>query len=180
MESSTKNWQRIVIWVIAFVLTFGTLGFYFMIIMQNNNKQNPADVLSQAAEKELPVDPTAYKVDGTVTELQKTDLTVGSGTEVKAGDRLRVHYKGTLAQTGAKFDSSYDNGEPIEFVLDNLIEGWKQGIPGMKEGGKRRLVIPAAMGYGDQVLPGIPANSDLVFDIELLMVNPPQTEQTVE
>lgn len=174
MESSTKNWQRIVIWVIAFVLAFGTLGFYFMIILQNNDQQkSPQDITSQK-EQELPVDPTAYKVDGDVTELQKIDLVEGTGAEAKPGDRLRVHYKGTIAQTGVKFDSSYDRGEPIEFSLDELIQGWKDGIPGMKEGGKRRLIIPSDLAYGSQGNQGIPPDSDLVFEIELLAVNPTQ------
>lgn len=175
MESSTKNWQRIVIWVIAVVLTVGTLGFYFMLILQNNSQQDATNQTQNTQqEKELPVDPTAYKVDYDVLQLEKHDLVVGTGAEAKAGDTLRVHYKGTLAKTGQKFDSSYDNGEPIEFALDELIQGWKEGIPGMKEGGKRRLVIPSELAYGAQEAPGIPANSDLVFEIELLAVNPPQ------
>ncbi|HEU5187154.1 MAG TPA: FKBP-type peptidyl-prolyl cis-trans isomerase [Candidatus Saccharimonadales bacterium] len=175
MESSTKNWQRIVIWIIAFVLAFGTLGFYFMIILQNNNQQKSLqDVTKQNNEKELPMDPTAYKVDGDVTELQKIDLVEGTGPEAKLGDRLRVHYKGTIAQTGAKFDSSYDRGEPIDFALDELIQGWRDGIPGMKEGGKRRLIVPSELAYGSQGGQGIPPDSDLVFEIELLSVNPPQ------
>lgn len=178
MESSTKNWQRIVIWVIAFVLAFGTLGFYFMIILQNNDQQKALQQPSDQKQEDLPVDTTAYKVDGDVTELQKVDLVEGTGAEAKPGDRLRVHYKGTIAQTGAKFDSSYDRGEPIEFALDQLIQGWKDGIPGMKEGGKRRLIVPSELAYGSQGNQGIPPDSDLVFEIELLAVNPPEAAQT--
>ena len=118
------------------------------------------------------IDPTAFKVEGKVDKLQITDLTEGAGDEVKAGDTLTVHYKGTLAQTGAKFDSSYDRGEPATFPLTGVIQGWQEGMPGMKVGGKRRLVIPAAMAYGDTAQKGIPANSDLVFEIELIAINP--------
>lgn len=175
MESYTKNWQRIVIWIIAIVLTVGTLGFYFVIIMQNNKKPTAVDQ-SQTSQtnneptEELKVDPSAYIVEGDITELKIEDVAVGSGEEVKPGDNVKVHYKGTIAQTGQKFDSSYDRGEPIEFGLDGVIVGWQEGIPGMKVGGKRRLIIPSEMAYGAQSVAGIPANSDLVFEVELLDV----------
>lgn len=179
-ESHTKPWQRIAIWVITLAMAFGSIGFYFLIIMQNGQTQNTTANASQSTNKNEPeakVDPTAFKVDGPVTTLQKTDLKVGDGAEVKAGDVIVAHYKGTLAKTGAKFDSSYDRGEPITISLGGVIQGWQEGVPGMKVGGKRRLVIPAAMGYGAQASGSIPANSDLVFEIELLGVNPPQPNQ---
>lgn len=176
--SHTKNWQRIAIWVITIAMAVGSLGFYFLIILQNGQQQSAAQQTEQTASdtpaEELKVDDTAFKVDGDVTQLQVVDLVTGTGDEVKAGDTIRFHYKGTIAQTGVKFDSSYDRGEPITYPLTNLIKGWQDGIPGMKVGGKRRLVIPAELGYGAQESPGIPANSDLVFEIELLAVNPPQ------
>jgi len=169
--------QRVTIWVIAIVMTVGTLGAYFLIILQNNDATKQAPTAQQQTQpKQLPVDPTAYKVEGKVNELQKTDLTVGTGDEVKVGDKIRVHYKGTLATTGQKFDSSYDRGEPADLTLDenNLIKGWVEGLPGMKVGGKRRLVIPANLGYGERGSSdgSIPPNTDIVFEIELLAVNP--------
>lgn len=175
MENHTKNWQRIVIWAIILATAFGSVGFYFLIIMQNG-QQNAVQQSVQEVnpDKGGTVDPTAFKVDGDVTELQKTDLVVGTGAEVKAGDTIRFHYKGTIAQTGVKFDSSYDRGEPITYPLTSLIQGWQDGIPGMKVGGKRRLVIPSELGYGAQASGSIPANSDLVFEIEVLAVNPTQ------
>jgi peptidylprolyl isomerase len=174
MQSHTRNWQRIVIWVITLAMAFGSIGFYFLIIMQNNNGQQSAaaDTTQSTPAEEGKVDPTAFKVDGDVTQLQVTDLKVGDGQEVKAGDTIRFHYKGTIAQTGVKFDSSYDRGEPLEYSLNGLIQGWQEGIPGMKVGGKRRLVIPSELGYGAQASGSIPANSDLVFEIEVLAIIP--------
>lgn len=108
-----------------------------------------------------------------VAALQKIDLVVGTGAEVKAGDTVSVHYTGAIAATGEIFQSSKDFGtEPITFPLGGVIKGWTDGIPGMKVGGTRRLVIPAAQAYGATPPPGsgIPANADLVFDVELVAV----------
>ncbi|MCU0667136.1 MAG: FKBP-type peptidyl-prolyl cis-trans isomerase [Patescibacteria group bacterium] len=106
-----------------------------------------------------------------VTELKTEDLQVGAGAEAKAGDTVTVDYVGVLAKTGAGFDNSIDRGQPATFGLDQVIAGWQQGIPGMKEGGKRRLYIPAALAYGEQSPSAlIPANSDLVFDVTLIKV----------
>lgn len=173
--SHTKKSTRIIIWVIAIVMALGFVGSYFLVILENENaKKQQADQTSQTTQPqaELPVDPSAYKVEGKVEKLETTDLTTGSGDEAKAGDTVKVHYKGTLAQTGQKFESSYDTGEPIEISLSQVIAGWQEGIPGMKVGGKRRLVIPADKAYGDQAGGSIPANSDLVFEVELLGVTP--------
>ncbi len=108
-----------------------------------------------------------------VSKLEKIDTVVGTGVEVKAGATVSVHYTGAVAATGVIFQSSKDFGtEPITFPLANVIKGWTDGIPGMKVGGTRRLVIPAAMAYGATPPPGsgIPANADLVFDVELIAV----------
>lgn len=182
MAVTKKTVQRITIAIIAVVMTVGTLGAYFIVILQNNEQQDIASQ-TQPEKKQLTVDPTAYKVEGKVSELQKTDLTEGTGdAAVKVGDTIRVHYKGTLAQTGEKFDSSYDRGEPADLTLDedHVIKGWVEGIDGMKVGGKRRLVIPSELGYGgaDMSAAGIPANSDLVFEVELVAINPPQQADT--
>jgi len=150
--------------------------------MQNGQQQNATANTSTSSQQSSTtqsggtdkVDPTAFKVNGPVKQLQKVDLKVGEGAEVKSGDTITVHYKGTIAQTGVKFDSSYDRGEPITFALSGVIKGWQDGVPGMKVGGKRRLIIPAADAYGAQAAGSIPANSDLVFEIELLAINPPQ------
>ena len=106
-----------------------------------------------------------------INELIIEDIEVGSGDECPSGATVEVHYKGTLMD-GTVFDSSYDRGESINFPLGNLIQGWQEGIPGMKVGGKRKLTIPYMKAYGERGVPGaIPAKSDLVFEIELLGVS---------
>jgi FKBP-type peptidyl-prolyl cis-trans isomerase len=100
-----------------------------------------------------------------VDELKIIDLEVGTGEEVKASDTITFDYTGALAKDGTIFESSLDGGQSVTFALSDLIKGWQEGIPGMKVGGKRRLLIPAANAYGETARDGIPANSDLVFDI---------------
>jgi FKBP-type peptidyl-prolyl cis-trans isomerase FkpA len=108
------------------------------------------------------------------TELQIIDDAAGTGKAAAAGDTVRVHYTGTL-MNGTKFDSSRDKGTPFDFKLGTgaVIKGWDQGVVGMKVGGKRRLVIPQALGYGEAGSPpNIPPKAGLKFDIELLELNP--------
>ena len=102
--------------------------------------------------------------------LEVWDVKVGTGAEVRPGDQVKVHYTGWLADITAKqFDSSVVRGEPIEFPLNGVIKGWQQGIPGMKVGGVRRLIIPPDLGYGTRGAgASIPPNSTLVFEVELL------------
>lgn len=106
-----------------------------------------------------------------VAELEIIDVEVGSGEPVQAGATITAHYTGALVKSGIIFQSSHDFGKAISFGLDQVIAGWTQGVPGMKAGGTRRLVIPAEMAYGAaSPAPNIPANSDLVFDIELVAI----------
>ncbi len=111
-------------------------------------------------------------------KLEITDATVGKGPEVKNGDTISVHYTGTL-KDGSKFDSSRDRNTPFEFqVGGRVIDGWNKGVIGMKAGGKRKLVIPWQMAYGEAgAPPKIPPRSDLLFDIELLKILPPKPPQ---
>jgi len=104
-----------------------------------------------------------------IPTLQKQDTTVGTGAEVKPGDTVTVDYTGAVAATGVIFQSSLDTGQPVSFPLGSVIAGWTDGVPGMKVGGTRRLLIPAAQAYGANppAGSGIPANADLVFDITL-------------
>lgn len=102
-------------------------------------------------------------------KLQVTDEVVGTGAEAKEGSTISAKYTGTL-QDGTVFDSTDKHGgQPATFQLakGQLIDGWVQGIPGMKVGGKRKLVIPPDLGYGSQGQSGIPPNSTLIFEIEL-------------
>jgi FKBP-type peptidyl-prolyl cis-trans isomerase len=104
-----------------------------------------------------------------VPELQIIDVTVGSGDEVAEGATITAHYTGALCKDGTIFQSSHDTGDSVTFGLKEVIKGWSQGVPGMKVGGVRRLIVPAALGYGSaRAASNIPPNSDLVFDIELV------------
>ncbi|MGO9711921.1 MAG: DsbA family protein [Polyangiaceae bacterium] len=103
--------------------------------------------------------------------LVVTDLVVGTGPAAKNGDHISVHYVGTLTD-GTEFDSSRKRGRPFSFNLGTgqVIKGWDQGLVGMRVGGRRKLMIPASLAYADRAMGSIPANSDLVFDVELLSI----------
>ena len=104
-----------------------------------------------------------------VKELQVIDVVEGDGAEVPKGATITAHYTGALCQNGTIFQSSHDFGSPATFGLHQVIAGWTEGVPGMKVGGTRRLVIPAAQAYGaNSPSHNIPPNADLVFDIELI------------
>ena len=106
-----------------------------------------------------------------VTELEIIDIEVGTGEEVQSGATITAHYTGALVKNGIIFQSSHDFGQAISFGLDQVIKGWTVGVPGMKIGGTRRLIIPAEMAYGaSSPAKNIPANSDLVFDIDLVAI----------
>ncbi|UTX51738.1 FKBP-type peptidyl-prolyl cis-trans isomerase [Candidatus Saccharibacteria bacterium TM7i] len=106
-----------------------------------------------------------------VAELQIIDTVVGTGEAVAPGATITAHYTGALCADGTIFQSSRDFGEPISFGLDQVIAGWTQGVPGMRVGGIRRLIIPSTMAYGSvRAAANIPPNSDLVFDIELVAI----------
>ncbi len=108
---------------------------------------------------------------GPVTQLQILDLVEGTGAAVEPNATITAHYTGALVVDGTIFQSSLDFGQPATFGLNQVISGWTQGVPGMKIGGKRRLIIPSAMAYGSQrAAANIPPNSDLVFDIELIAI----------
>ena len=111
--------------------------------------------------------------DTTPSDLDITDLVVGSGTEAGPRDTVQVQYQGVRVSDGGEFDSSWSRGgSPVEFPLGGVIAGFKLGISGMKEGGRRILVVPPHQGYGDRgVPPVIPAGAHLVFVVDLVKVN---------
>lgn len=108
-----------------------------------------------------------------VTELQCDDITVGEGPSPEAGQQVTVHYTGTLTN-GSKFDSSRDRGTPFTFTfgVGQVIKGWDEGLKTMKVGGRRKLTIPAHLGYGARGAGSvIPPNATLVFDVELIAIH---------
>ncbi len=155
-----------------------TVVVIVQIVQENHQKKTAAQALTSQTKK-----PTADKLAGTklegftpvdsVSELQSTDLTVGTGPDITSVDNtITADYTGALAKTGVIFQSSLDSGKPFTTKLSGVIPGWQKGLIGMKEGGKRRLVIPSAEAYGAQAQQDIPANSDLVFDITVHKVTP--------
>lgn len=106
-----------------------------------------------------------------VAELQIIDIVEGVGDAVLPNATITAHYTGALAVDGTIFQSSHDFGRSATFGLNQVIAGWTQGVPGMKVGGIRRLIIPSVFAYGSQrASANIPPNSDLVFDIELVEI----------
>jgi peptidylprolyl isomerase len=109
-------------------------------------------------------------VQSTPSGLKFIELAEGTGPAAEAGQTVTVHYTGFLMDS-TKFDSSVDRGEPFEFRLGSgqVIRGWDQGVAGMRIGGKRKLIVPPQLGYGDRGIPRvIPPGAQLVFDVELL------------
>ena len=137
----------------------------------SQNKEIPESTVTPTSSptEELPVSEPVQYDNG----LSVQDVVVGEGKSAENGDTLSAHYVGAL-QDGTVFDESYGRGQPIQFVLGagQLIKGWELGLLGMKEGGKRRLVIPPELGYGAGGAAGgvIPPNATLLFEIELVGV----------
>ena len=136
-------------------------------------KENATTETQSGSTSAMTATTTAAPTGGAnVTELKIEELKVGNGAEAKAGQPVSVHYTGWLTD-GKKFDSSLDRGQPFKFQLGagQVIPGWDKGVAGMKVGGKRKLTIPPAMGYGERGAGGvIPPNATLVFEVELLGV----------
>jgi FKBP-type peptidyl-prolyl cis-trans isomerase len=142
----------------------------------------PSGGATEAAVTTTPKPPPALSKKPTVTvptgpaptTLVTKDLVTGTGQAAKAGDTVTVNYVGVLYKNGKEFDSSWSRNQPFTTALTNgsVIPGWVQGIPGMKVGGRRELIIPASLAYGKQGSPPtIPPNSPLVFVVDLLSVS---------
>lgn len=115
---------------------------------------------------------TNFSPVNNVAQLEIIDLTEGTGEIVPENATITAHYTGALCKDGTIFQSSHDFGKPVTFGLNQVIAGWTKGVPGMKVGGTRRLIIPSEMAYGSvRAAANIPPNSDLVFDIELVSLD---------
>jgi FKBP-type peptidyl-prolyl cis-trans isomerase len=159
------------------------IGVIYSMVQQHNQKSSngasstPASSTNQSKGANK-VD-NSNKLQGTklanfaplasIPQLQEEDTTPGTGAAVQSGATVTVDYTGAVASTGVIFQSSKDSGKAVTFPLNQVIAGWSQGIPGMKVGGTRRLLIPANLAYGANPPSGsgIPANADLVFDVTL-------------
>jgi len=145
------------------------------VILDNISKDNAADTSQTSTTNPTGENMLAgtqlegFTPTSSIPELQKVDTVPGTGTEVTVNDTVTVDYTGAVAATGIIFQSSKDMGQPVSFALNGVIAGWTQGLPGMKVGGTRRLMIPANLAYGANPPSGsgIPANADLVFDVTL-------------
>ena len=143
---------------------------FFIKNMPGNTKQ--AEAQRQQGAAFLEQNKTKPGVITTASGLQYEVLQPGTGTvHPKATDTVSVHYHGTLID-GTVFDSSVQRGEPISFPLNRVIAGWTEGVPLMVEGEKVRFFIPSNLAYGNRAMGKIPAGSTLIFDVELLKINP--------
>ncbi len=184
MSKLAENSQRVFILVIVIAFLLSSLGFTGLVIweMTRSKKTDQNAEIQKQLQDQLNQTNKEGKLEGTklgnftpiakIDSLQKEDTQVGTGEEVKPGDTVTAHYTGAVASTGIIFQSSHDSGSPVPFSLNQVIKGWTEGVPGMKVGGKRRLLIPANLAYGANppAGSGIPANADLVFDIEIVKI----------
>ncbi len=167
---------RVFVFSMAILFLVTSLGFSGLVIWQmyKDHKQNKAT--SAQTQKETTLQGTqlaGFTPLPNVDKLQSIDLVNGTGDVVKADATVVAHYTGAVAATGVIFQSSHDGAnQPIAFPLAQVIKGWTEGVPGMKVGGKRRLLIPADLAYGAKPPAGssIPPNAALVFDIELVSI----------
>jgi FKBP-type peptidyl-prolyl cis-trans isomerase len=181
-ETSKNKWIAVVIALVIAAFFFGAV-FFYSFNSKVNSSLDTASQIGLIATSTAEITSMTASATNTPTQMSTTttspegliieEQTIGTGATATAGQQVAVHYTGTLTN-GTKFDSSYDRGQPIVFALGTgqVIKGWDLGIAGMKVGGKRKLTIPAALAYGDQVVGGgmIPANSTLIFDVELVGV----------
>lgn len=158
MKIKTYQWIAIVAAVLIVFIFFGFDRIFSSLIWSENSEEI---LLQENVTKDV-MDNNGLKIE---------DVVLGTGVEALPGTLVFVHYLGTFTN-GVKFDSSYDRGEPIQFVLGSgyVIKGWDQGLVGMKVGGKRKLIISPELGYGSTARGPIPPNSTLLFDVELVRV----------
>lgn len=180
-----KTHQRVFALVMALLFLGTTIAFSVVVVLQVR-QQNKAEKAGQSQELNPQSQPKEGQLKGTkladftvidqpVDKLQIIDLKEGTGEAVKEGETITAHYTGAYAVNGEIFESSKDSGQPATFPLSGVIEGWQKGVPGMKLGGTRRLVIPGAQAYGVAPAGYTPGSGGrplgtLVFDIELVKI----------
>jgi peptidylprolyl isomerase len=159
--------------VIAILVSGAVLAAVVAIVLiargADDEPSSPASVSTDLSSKPEPAIPD----EAPPAELQSEDVVDGDGATAKAGDNVTVQYVGVDYETGEEFDSSWEGGQPFEFELGagQVIPGWDQGVEGMKEGGRRQLIIPPDLAYGAQGQPpAIGPNATLVFVVDLVKV----------
>ena len=153
--------------LIALIVSAGMLAVIVVVVLVAGGGGSESSAAPTKPEVEVPEGPPPG-------ELVVEDLEEGDGTAAAAGDQVTVQYVGVDYETGEEFDTSYDDPEPFQFALGSgaVIPGWDQGIEGMQEGGRRQLVIPPDLAYGQQGQPpDIAPNATLVFVVDLISVN---------
>lgn len=188
MASNTSLRDRIIAGTGAVLFLLSALGFAVFAIIDSRNQSARQDEITQAEldkikekdtclageNEEVLAAPEPYQPEGgSVSELQVTDIAEGSGDAAKTGDCLVMKYYGTLGAGGTMFDENFTKPSALAFRLGqgSVIQGWDEGLTGMKPGGMRRLVIPADKAYGDEGRePAIPGKATLVFEVKLLRI----------
>ena len=182
MASTTPLSHRIGTFILAVMFAASSVGivvYYVMVDKQARNEQAAIDAALE--QQQTSPTPQEGQLKGTqlqnfapvadIPELKTEILAQGAGdAAVVESDTVTVQYTGALASTGVIFESSLDSGSPATFPLSGVISGWTKGIPGMKVGETRRLLIPSNMAYGESGNGTIPPNSDLVFDVTLVKI----------
>ena len=164
--------RRIILAAVVALLIVGLMVLFS--VLGNDKKKGDEDSAPATTTTTVPDKPeVTVPTTPPPTTLQSTDLVVGKGAEAREGSAVEVHYVGKIYATGKEFDSSYERKEPIPFTIGEggVIPGWDQGVAGMRVGGRRQLIVPPDLAYGAQGQPpDIPANSTLVFVIDLMSV----------
>lgn len=179
MASYTKPHERVFALVTALLFLATALAGGALVIwqiQQDNKNAKATESLNSTSQKEGALQGTKlanFTPVDKIEKLETIDTIEGTGAVVQPGATVVAHYTGAVAKTGVIFQSSHDGqNQPIPFSLNGVIKGWTDGVPGMKVGGTRRILIPADQAYGANppAGSGIPANADLVFDVELTAI----------